>query len=130
MPPDTARPQELHPRPDTPRPVEQAVVTEVFRNSRRDGLCIGTSEGRGNGAFPANPFLWEPLRKLDHGPAKRRSGNLSAQIVQVNFRVPCLAGLSVSPMTLRVLYRRSAGHYARKRRFGALVRLIVENCRW
>src|SRR5882762_1926192 len=57
MPPDTGEAPRTSPRPDTPRPVEQAVVTEVFRNSRRDGLCIGTSEGRWKRSVPGQSFL-------------------------------------------------------------------------
>src|SRR6266481_91031 len=103
-------------RPQMPSPVEQAIVAVDFRNSRRDGVFLRTSEGVAKLVY--SPRILSQL--------EIRSAN-STQLIQVNLRVPLLGGLQrLFPCDFPSRIRRRARHHARKSGFSSLVRLIVK----
>ncbi len=108
-------------------PAEQAVVIVDFRNSRREGLHIYTSEELSKPRHsPRIPFPQDPRPKSVQRKNKIQKP-ISAQFVQVNLRSPRLGGLQrLLPGDLASGIRCGAGHHARKGGFGALVRLIVK----
>src|SRR6266446_5119367 len=127
MPPDAGEAAKNSPRPHALSPAVPAVVTVDFRNSRRDEVCIPTPQ---DGLKPCDA-LWisfqkEPLLNPAHAIWKSTIVT-SPQFVQVNLRVPSLAGFQrLFPRDLASRIRGSAGHHARKGGFRALVRLIVK----
>src|SRR5437660_3380190 len=66
-------------RPQTPSPVEQAIVAVDFRNSRRDGVFMRTLEGLAK--FDDSPRILSQLeeqRKLPHTTNENNKRKLNA----------------------------------------------------
>ena len=114
------------PMPDMLSPVEQAAVTVVFRNSRREELHIHTSEVF---EFRHSTLILSGRPAAGIGSSEKQRSKIatSPQLIQVNLRIPHLGGLQVFvPGNLVSLVRSGARHHAGQGGFGALGGLIVE----
>src|SRR5438552_3822581 len=103
--------------PDAPIAAEQAVVTVVFRNSRREGFSmdIDTSEE----LLRLPDAKWITLRQIrrrnQFGEETKIRNRRSAQFVQVDLGIPCFAGFQrLFPSDFAARIRSGARHHAGK----------------